>query len=62
MHFAIVPYYNSVRYHEVLGNVTPDDVSFGRREAILKARRKLKHKTLAKRRVINLGLKSKSIA
>ena len=59
---AFNTYYNSVRYHEALGNVTPNDVYFGRREAILKARRKLKSKTLAKRRIINLGLKSKSIA
>ncbi len=56
---AFVGYYNFKRYHEVLGNVAPDDVYYGRREGILEARRKLKAQTLARRRATNLGTKPK---
>lgn len=45
--------YNSRRYHESLGNVTPDDVYFGRRNAIIKKRESKKMKSLNRRRKFN---------
>jgi len=45
-----VDYYNTERYHESLNNLTPADVYFGHGQSILERRKRIKQKTIAKRR------------
>ena len=48
---AFVAHYNHARYHESLDNLTPADVYFGRAEAILLERERIKRQTIANRRL-----------
>ena len=52
---AFVDHYNHRRYHESLGNLTPADVYFGRGQAILEARNKIKKLTIRNRRLSHHG-------
>src|SRR5439155_444445 len=48
-----VQYYNYLRYHEGIGNVTPADVYYGRRDEILAKRKEVTDRTLQQRRDYN---------
>jgi transposase InsO family protein len=52
-----VDYYNYRRYHKALGNVTPADVLYGRREQILQRRKEVQIQTINRRRDYNQGLR-----
>jgi putative transposase len=45
-----VHFYNTRRYHESLGNLTPADIYFGRGPTILAQRQNIKRKTIDLRR------------
>ena len=48
---AFVEHYNHQRYHESIQNLTPADVYFGRGQAILNQRERVKRKTMQTRRL-----------
>ena len=48
---AFVEHYRHARYHESRGNLTPADVYFGRGQAILTEREKIKRQTIQQRRL-----------
>jgi putative transposase len=50
---AFVERYNHARAHESLDNLTPADVYFGRGEAILLERERIKRQTLSRRRLLH---------
>jgi len=52
-----VDYYNYRRYHKALGNVTPADVLYGRREEILQRRKEVQIQTINRRKDYNQGLR-----
>ena len=48
-----INWYNAYRYHEALGNVTPDDVYFGRKSSIQNKRKMLQKSTMIERKNFN---------
>jgi RNA-directed DNA polymerase len=54
---AFVDYYNFHRYHKALGDVTPADVLYGRRELILQRRKEVQAQTIQHRRDYNQALR-----
>jgi putative transposase len=52
-----VDYYNFRRYHKALGDVTPADVLYGRREQIIRRRKAVQAQTIQHRRGYNHALR-----
>jgi len=52
-----VDYYNYHRYHRALGDVTPADVLYGRRDEIIKRRMEVRVQTINRRKDYNQGLR-----
>jgi putative transposase len=50
-----VAYYNHLRYHESIGNLTPPDVYFGRGQTILLERKRIKRDIIKTQRLQHRG-------
>jgi putative transposase len=57
-----IEFYKRRRYHEGIGNVTPTDVDYGRREEILQRREEQKQRTVLRRIGHHLGRRQTQIA
>ena len=53
---AFIDHYNHRRYHESLENLTPADVYFGRAQAILLERARIKRNTITQRRLLHRNI------
>jgi len=51
--WQLTDYYNHERYRELLDNLTPADVYFGRIEEVKGKREEIKQKTMKQRRQLN---------
>jgi putative transposase len=52
-----VDYYNFRRYHKALGNVTPADILYGRKEEVLERRKEVQIQTINRRKDYNRDLR-----
>ena len=50
---TLVDHYNHRRYQESIGNLTPADVYFGRRDIIMLERERIKRETITQRRLLH---------
>ena len=52
---GFIEFYNHRRYHEGIGNATPADMYYGRRENVLRRREEKKQRTVLRRIEYNIG-------